>query len=64
LVKSKAGRQYSIDTTLQIVYKKLTKAFGALEDNQKAALGIIKKCTKTAKRFYNDISQENDIDNS
>ena len=47
--RGKFGRQYSIDTMLQTVYKKLTTEFGKLETDYEAVLGIIGKCTKTAK---------------
>ena len=50
-MKSKVGRHYSIDTTLQIVYKRLTKAIRELEKDHEAVPGMIKKCTKIANSF-------------
>ena len=52
------GQQYSKDTTLQIIYKIPINAIGELKKDHKAVLRMIKKCTKTAKQFYNKISQE------
>ena len=62
-MKGKVGKQYSIDTALYIVYKRLTKAVEDLEKDHEAVLEMMKKCTKTAIKFYNKISQEENIDN-
>ena len=35
-----------------------------MEQDCKAVLGMIEKCTKTAKQFYNKIGQEEEINNS
>jgi hypothetical protein len=48
-VKGKVGQQYSIDITLQMVYNRLNKVFKELEDDHKAVLRMIDKCSKTAK---------------
>jgi transposase len=55
-IKGKVVGQYNVDTKLQIVYKKLSQAFEILEEDHEAKLGIIEKCTKTAKLLYNEIS--------
>ena len=47
-----------------MVYERLTNAIGDLEKDHEAVLWMIKKCTKTAKLFYNKIGQEEEIDNS
>jgi hypothetical protein len=39
--KGKSRRKWSINVTLQIVYKKLTKAFAELEENHMAVLSSI-----------------------
>ena len=55
-IKGKVGTQYSIDYTLQIVYKILTNSFGDLEGEHEAKLGIIEECAKIAKQFYDEVS--------
>ena len=45
-MKDKIGRQYSIDTILQIVYKRLTNAIGELEKDYEAVLEMMEKYTK------------------
>jgi hypothetical protein len=46
-----------------IVYEKLIKAFGELEVDHKAVLGIIKKVAKTLKQFYSEIRETDNINN-
>jgi transposase len=61
-VKGRVGRQYSVDTTLSMVHERLTRAFGELEDEHDAVLGMIEKCAKTAKVFYDEITMEEEVD--
>jgi hypothetical protein len=39
-----------------MVYDKLNKAFKELEDDHETVLGMLDKCNKTAKQFYEEIS--------
>jgi hypothetical protein len=51
LCQKKVGKQHSINTSHQIVYEKLTKAFRELEVDHGAVLRIKEKCIKIAKLF-------------
>jgi hypothetical protein len=44
-----------------MIYNRLNKAFKELENDHEAVLGMIIKCSNTAKLFYEEISQEEDL---
>lgn len=62
-IKGNIGRCYSNETTLSIVYDRLMAEFAALEENgSKFVNGVIEKCAKLSRRFYDQIQQEEDLD--
>ena len=56
LVKGRVGRQHNNETTLQLVYERLMAEFQAVErDGHSSVQGMIDKCAKVAKRFYDEM---------
>ena len=65
LVKGNVGRQYSTNSTLEIVYQRLENEFTKLEkEGSKTVAGMIEKCAKIAKTFYDerDADVEEDVE--
>jgi hypothetical protein len=56
LCKGKVGWQYSVDTTLQMVYDRLNKVFKELENDHKAVLEMIDNGSNKAKQIHKAIS--------
>jgi transposase len=57
-VKGNVGRQYSIETTLTIVHDRLMQEFTRLSNDHGAVLGMIDKCSTLAKKFLDEIVQD------
>jgi hypothetical protein len=63
LVKGNVGRQYSNETTLDIVYQRLMHEFNQLEDSGHHSIkGMIEKCATLAWKFYGEMGAEDEID--
>jgi hypothetical protein len=59
LVKGNVGRQYSNQTTLDLVYERLMHEFNQLEDRGHRSInGMIEKCASLAAQFHGEIEQE------
>jgi hypothetical protein len=55
LVKGNVGRQYSNQTTLDMVYERLMHEFNKLEDSGHRSInGMIEKCAALALEFHGD----------
>jgi hypothetical protein len=64
LVKGNVGRQYSNQTTLDMVYGRLMHEFNVLEDKGHHFINaMIEKCASLAWKFYGEIEKEDEIDN-
>ena len=59
------SRAKLVDSIVLTLYKyfiqRLVKAFGELEENHKAVLGMIKKSNKTAKQHYDKIVHKKNV---
>jgi hypothetical protein len=63
LVKGNVGRQYSNQTTLEIVYDQLMHEFNQLEESgHRSISGMIEKCAGLALQFHGEIEAEDAID--
>jgi hypothetical protein len=63
LVKGNVGRQYSNQTTLDMVYGHLMHEFNKLEDSGHRLInGMIEKCAALALEFHGEIEQEDQLD--
>jgi hypothetical protein len=63
LVKGNVGRQYSNQTTLDIVYERLMHEFNQLEDKGHRSInGMIEKCAHLALQFHGEMEAEDEID--
>jgi hypothetical protein len=59
LVKGNVGRQYSNQTTLDLIYESLMHEFNQLEDKGHHSInGMIEKCAALAWKFYEEIADE------
>jgi hypothetical protein len=58
-IKGNIGRQYSVGTTLALVHERLLHEFKNLEESGHGAIqGMINKCVRIAKTFYDDMPEE------
>jgi hypothetical protein len=64
LLKGNVGRQYSNQTTLDMVYERLMHEFNVLEDTGHRSInGMIEnKCAALALQFHGEIEQEDQLD--
>jgi hypothetical protein len=63
LVKGNVGRQYSNQTTLDMVYECLMHEFNKLEDSGHRSInGMIENCAALALEFHREIEQEDLLD--
>jgi hypothetical protein len=63
LVKGNVGRQYSNQTTLDMVYQRLMHEFNQLEDKGHHSIhGMIEKCASLAAEFYAEMDAEDDME--
>jgi hypothetical protein len=62
-VKGNVGRQYSNQTTLNLVYDRLMHEFNQLEDKgHHSVLRMIEKCASLAAEFYAEIEEEDQME--
>ena len=61
-VKGNIGRQYSNNTTLDIVYECLKNELDALLTAHSTINGMIEKCAVIAKKFHGEMDLEEEID--
>jgi transposase len=58
-IRGKFGTQHSVGTTLALVHERLLHEFEMLEESGHGAIqGMINKCVRIAKTFYDDIPEE------
>jgi transposase len=58
-IKGNIGRQYSVGTTLALVHERLLHEFKNLEESGHGAIqGMINKCVRIAKTFYDNMPEE------
>jgi transposase len=63
MVKGNVGRQYSNQTTLDMVYERLMHEFNQLEDKGHHSIyGMIEKCASLAAEFYAEMDAEDDME--
>jgi len=63
LVKGNVGRQYSNDTTLEIVYQRLVAEFGKLQrDGSHSISGMIKKSVAVMEKFYSEFPMDEAVE--
>jgi hypothetical protein len=63
LIKGNVGRQYSLDSTLDLVYQRLMKEFDMLQESGHDSIHcMIVKCTNLARQFKEDIPMEEAAD--
>jgi hypothetical protein len=63
LVKGNVGRQYSNQTTLDMVYGRLMHEFNKLEDSGHRSInGMIEKCAALALEFHGEMDAEDEMD--
>ena len=59
LVKGAVGRQYTNETTLELVYQRLLAKFKKLElSGHDSIQGMIDKCSKLVEKFYSEMDKE------
>jgi hypothetical protein len=60
-IKGNVGRQYSVNSTLELVHRLLKLEFKELEEKgHKRVLGWIEHCARTAQTFYDEIPMDED----
>ena len=60
-VKGNVGRQYSIDSTLEIVYQRLLAEFANVERDEESSVNKwIDKCAGIAEKMYQEIDKDDD----
>ena len=63
LVKGNVGRQYNIESSLQLVYQRLLKEFENLErDGQVVINKMIESCARTSKKFYDELEDDDEVE--
>jgi len=61
-VKGNVGRQYSNESTLDLVYQRLLAEFESLSVAHNSVHGMIEKCTRVAEKFYNEIEEDDAVE--
>jgi transposase len=61
-VKGNVGRQYSIESTLELVYTRLIEEFAALDTANDAINGMIEKCAQVAQKFFDEMPIDEEAD--
>ena len=61
-VKGNVGRQYSNESTLDLVYQRLLAEFQSLSVAHNSVHGMIEKCTRVAEKFYNEIEEDDAVE--
>ena len=60
LIKGNIARQYSTETILKIVYRRLMEEFTKMEENgHKTINEMMKKCASIAKKFFDNMERYN-----
>jgi hypothetical protein len=63
LVKGNVGRQFSNQTTLDLIYERLMHELNQLEDSGHRSInGMIEKCASLALQFYGEIAEEDEME--
>ena len=63
LIKGNVGRQYNTNTTLDIVHNRLMDEFRKLEESgQESIRKMIEKCAGIARKFYDEMDQDDESD--
>jgi hypothetical protein len=62
LIKGRVGRQYSIETSLQMVYERLMHEFNEVQNEHETVLGMITKSSALAKKLFDQIVEEEEAE--